>query len=285
MWEETRFEEIGTDCGMDVRVRAIGEIVEGPKKLYDNICFWGVRVMRCYEGAFRLEFRHREAIELREGEALVLYSHNFVTMTSIGQRNRLVYGHFDGDGAEAKFDEMGFFDCAKGETVSHYESIQELKRMGAARKDEKTVHAFQSYFENFLRTEAMEMRKSGAMMVWDAMRIIRRRGREKVVQLQGVCGELGVSRVAIYKAFMRAGLASPSDYIRGEQLRYVRELLEETDLSLGEVAVRAGFLSASHFTRFVKKGTGMTPRELREDERRKGVKLSDNQKWKPFANR
>ena len=85
-----------------------------------------------------------------------------------------------------------------------------------------------------------------------------------MVQLQGVCGELGVSRVAIYKAFMRAGLESPSDIIRREQLWYVSELLEETDLSLGEVAVRAGFLSASHFTRFVKVSTGMTPRQLRE---------------------
>lgn len=284
MWEETRFEEVGVAAGMDVRVRAIGEIVEGPKKLYDNICLWGVRVMRCYEGAFRVEFRHREAIELREGEVLVLYPHNFVTILATGKRNRLVYGDFDGAGAEAKFDEMGFFDCARGKTSSHYGSIQELKRMGEARKGVETVHAFRSYFENFLRTEAMEMRKSGEMMVWDAMRIIRRRGGERVVQLQGVCGELGVSRVAIYKAFMRSGLASPSEFIRREQLWYVRELLEETDLNLGEVAVRAGFLSASHFTRFVKMSTGMTPRQLREAGGG-GCKLSDNQKMKPFAKR
>lgn len=46
------------------------------------------------------------------------------------------------------------------------------------------------------------------------------------------------------------------------------ELLRTTDVSLAEVAVRAGFAHQAHLTRVLGRLKGRTPREIRADEAR-----------------
>lgn len=54
-----------------------------------------------------------------------------------------------------------------------------------------------------------------------------------------------------------------SDYIYGVRLRKACQMLEHSTHRIHEVAQAVGYASASYFTRFFKKATGMTPQEYR----------------------
>lgn len=51
---------------------------------------------------------------------------------------------------------------------------------------------------------------------------------------------------------------------RQRRLRFIRHLIENTDLAIAEIALRGGFISASAMTRAFKKTYGMTPLALRQ---------------------
>lgn len=54
-----------------------------------------------------------------------------------------------------------------------------------------------------------------------------------------------------------------SDYIKEKRLQYMKELLEETSLTIRDIAIRLGYTQPSNFIRTFKTQTGMTPNEFR----------------------
>ena len=70
----------------------------------------------------------------------------------------------------------------------------------------------------------------------------------------------------LHKAFVEAGWPSPSEIIRREQLRLVVRLLRDGRLSIPEVMDRAGFVSQSHFSTFIRKKMGRTPCDIRRGQ-------------------
>lgn len=56
-------------------------------------------------------------------------------------------------------------------------------------------------------------------------------------------------------------------YKSGIQLAYSKRLLEETELSVLEVALECGYGSVSQFHRAFKNLTGITPKEYRNTKR------------------
>lgn len=182
----------------------------------------------------------------------------------LAAKNRCVYGIFDGSDVEAYFNELGFFDCIRGETTSHFESIVALRdgleKTGATKDGQKVVLG---RLTDILRSQAEEMRMSGSPVVFDAIKRIHRNLAAGVVQVKELCSQLGVSRVYLHRAFTAAGYGKPSDFIREQQMRLIKNLLRDIKLPLSEVARKGGFFSAAHFTTFVKRATGLTPTQLR----------------------
>ena len=58
---------------------------------------------------------------------------------------------------------------------------------------------------------------------------------------------------------------SPSMYLRYIRINRAKELLEETDYTVMDIAVMVGYSSNSTFTRAFHSVTGMTPKEYREE--------------------
>lgn len=56
---------------------------------------------------------------------------------------------------------------------------------------------------------------------------------------------------------------SLSNYILNMRIEKVKELLQQTDMSVAEIAQQAGFQTKSHFFTAFKKATGMTPAQYR----------------------
>ncbi|MCA0756735.1 AraC family transcriptional regulator [Paenibacillus sp. N4] len=65
----------------------------------------------------------------------------------------------------------------------------------------------------------------------------------------------------LFKDHLQVTLA---EYILMTRINYVKELMENSDSSITEIAEMAGFLTKSHFFTVFKKATGMTPNEYRK---------------------
>ncbi|MFQ5609766.1 MAG: GlxA family transcriptional regulator [Woeseiaceae bacterium] len=78
---------------------------------------------------------------------------------------------------------------------------------------------------------------------------------------------VGLSRRQLQRLFHKYLLCSPSRYYLRLRLQRARELLQQTDMSLVEVAAMAGFASNSHFSKSYKEFYGYSP----SAERRQGA--------------
>lgn len=73
----------------------------------------------------------------------------------------------------------------------------------------------------------------------------------------------GLSVARFHSRFLAATGQTPMDYVRRRRLRQGRQLLQDSVLSVGEIAVRVGYSSQSAFTAALARECGLTPRELR----------------------
>lgn len=237
-----------------VSIRTIADLTTEPRGVVDNLLFEWLGLLRCYSGRFRLAFRDCEAIELCPDETLVMYPGHYVTITALEPENRLVYGIFEGEDVESYFDGFGFFDLAKGRTAIREMSVWTSLRRNGALSDKTDV----------LKTVYDEMRTSCGQVAFDAFREIDQGLRNgRVVTVGALCATLGVSRVYLNHIFVAAVGFSPSAYIRQRQIQRVRRLMSTPDLRISEIARRVGIDTAQRFSAFVKRMTGLSPRDLR----------------------
>ena len=76
------------------------------------------------------------------------------------------------------------------------------------------------------------------------------------------------------RRFQLATGQSPSQYLQNLRMNEARELLQRSNLSIGEISFRVGYLDAGHFTSLFKRFNKSTPRQFRVAVRAK--LFSDN---------
>jgi AraC-like DNA-binding protein len=70
---------------------------------------------------------------------------------------------------------------------------------------------------------------------------------------------LGMSRTQLYRKLHPIIRQAPGIYIQTMRIQKAKELLETTDMRIGEVAFKTGFQTPSHFTRVFTKHYGVRP--------------------------
>ena len=73
----------------------------------------------------------------------------------------------------------------------------------------------------------------------------------------------GISPAHLIRLFKSDLGITPSRYLWDRRTRQGARLLQETGLTVAEIAYRCGFQTPFHFSRLVKKTFGCSPRELR----------------------
>ncbi len=71
--------------------------------------------------------------------------------------------------------------------------------------------------------------------------------------------EMGMSRAQLYRKLQPIIRQAPGCYIQTIRIQKAKELLETTDMRVGEVAFKTGFQTNSHFTRIFVKHYGVRP--------------------------
>jgi AraC-like DNA-binding protein len=70
---------------------------------------------------------------------------------------------------------------------------------------------------------------------------------------------MGMSRAQLYRRLQPIIRQAPGHYIQTMRIQKAKELLETTDMRIGEVAFKTGFQTPSHFTRVFTKHYGVRP--------------------------
>lgn len=83
------------------------------------------------------------------------------------------------------------------------------------------------------------------------------------ISVDDICKYAYISRTKLYEAFRRDCGIGIAAYIKEERLKYARELLRTTQLSVGEIAEKAGFSDYNYFSRVFKKRFGVSPYKTR----------------------
>jgi AraC family transcriptional regulator len=84
------------------------------------------------------------------------------------------------------------------------------------------------------------------------------------VPLVFVAKEVGMSYCHFSRAFKRSMGITPSNYIAERRIERAKQLMQETDLPISEIALRSGFSSQSHFTTSFHRLARVTPRSFRK---------------------
>jgi len=79
------------------------------------------------------------------------------------------------------------------------------------------------------------------------------------VPLQAIARECGISRSHFARAFTISVGRPPHQWLLDQRVNLARQLLGDSDLSIGEIAIRCGFADQSHLTRVFSAKAGMTP--------------------------
>ncbi len=95
-----------------------------------------------------------------------------------------------------------------------------------------------------------------------AVQLIRRRSEQNLNASQ-LAGELGVSREHLTRVFGRQLGQSPYRFILRERMLQACQLLKDTSLTTGQIALRLGYAAPAHFSRTFRNVIGMTPSRFR----------------------
>jgi len=79
-----------------------------------------------------------------------------------------------------------------------------------------------------------------------------------------IAKELGVSQVYLFKIFTERCGRSPKQYINEYRLNQAKALLEETSLSIREVAQAVGYYDSLAFSKFFSKHEKISPSDYRK---------------------
>ena len=84
------------------------------------------------------------------------------------------------------------------------------------------------------------------------------------LSVEDLAADMGLSRVQLYRKVKALTGSTPVDLLRKARLAQARKLLQESTLSVSEVAYQVGFASPSYFTKCYKDEFGTVPGEARK---------------------
>ena len=89
-------------------------------------------------------------------------------------------------------------------------------------------------------------------------------GADVDIQIKDITENFFISSSHFSRVFKKATGYTPKQYLMLNRITYAKELLVHSDLSVGEVARRSGFMDESNCIRYFKREMGTTPNKYRK---------------------
>lgn len=89
------------------------------------------------------------------------------------------------------------------------------------------------------------------------------------IQMSELANSEGMSQRNFTRRFRIATDMTPVEYLQSKRIELARDLLQNSNLSISEIAYRVGYLDVSYFTQLFKQKTSITPKAYRTQVRAK----------------
>ncbi len=83
---------------------------------------------------------------------------------------------------------------------------------------------------------------------------------------ESLARSMALSKAQLYRKVKTVTQMAPGQYITHFRLQKAEELLQETDLTISEIAYRCGFISLSHFSRAFNRMYQSSPSQFRKEQ-------------------
>ena len=244
---------------MPLQVRSVGHYIVIPgwkdkvKKKNYLLLYWIVSG----SGIFYLN-NHPHTIA--PGEAF-LYLPGDVTRIVCGTSGNWEYRFvtMDGDGLHEIIRQFGLQSgpLASGNCPEYiFDDIKDNLRVG----DTRSTYAAGSAAYNLLSMALAGSSKKSTL--FDRFKLlVERNFHEKEFNIEYASSELKIHRSTLIKAVRESSGLTPHAYLTRFRLHYCRNLMTNAELSIKEIARRAGFTDQNYFSQVFKKQFGITPSE------------------------
>lgn len=96
------------------------------------------------------------------------------------------------------------------------------------------------------------------------------------ITLDSLAEYMKINKYYMAHEFKKYMNISPINYLIERRIKECKSLLETTSLSIAEISETVGFSSQSYFSQMFKKNTGVSPKEYRDNDIKKGKLASEN---------
>ncbi len=97
-----------------------------------------------------------------------------------------------------------------------------------------------------------------------ALEVVERQMGSSGFSVERLANEMGLSRVGLYKRILTLTGYTPSEFIRNTRIRRAAQLLEQSGLTVAEVAYQVGFNNPKQFSKYFKLLYGVAPSAYRK---------------------
>lgn len=147
--------------------------------------------------------------------------------------------------------------------------IEQVKRTLAKAKQENQT-AFSSAIESYLKQynleeniASSENNKLSAAELANILEYISDR-LEETIPLEDLAARLGISKHHFCRIFKQSIGTPPHQYLIQQRIEKAKQLLEQGNDAIADIAYQCGFKSQSHLNRHFKQQTGITPRQYQK---------------------
>lgn len=159
-------------------------------------------------------------------------------------------------------DHAGIFKYNRTESIRSFADFL-ISNNGRIYTAFEMLELFLKYIKNEHCTSALNRTDNAEIYVNAALKYINT-NISKDVHVSAVTKFLGVSQPYLYKIFKEKTGTSPKQYILNLKISRARQLLEETDLTVTQVASSVGFSDALSFSRLFHSKVGQSPQNYRK---------------------
>ncbi len=128
-------------------------------------------------------------------------------------------------------------------------------------------HEIRRPYEKYRYLEGDDLQHTDELII--EIQLWMQRHLNQAIEIPGVAAKFGLSARTLGRRFRAAIGCSPLSYLQEQRMRTAKELLESTNLTIGEVAYRVGYQDQGHFARLFARAHTVNPADYRKTVRAK----------------
>lgn len=140
-------------------------------------------------------------------------------------------------------------------------------RAVASHVERNFSHEIRRPYEKYRYLEGDDLQHTDELII--EIQLWMQRQLNQPIELPAVAAKFGLSARSLTRRFQSATGRSPLVYLQEQRIRTAKELLESTNLTIGEVAFRVGYQDQGHFARLFARVMGVNPAGYRKTVRAK----------------